>query len=60
MAHNRQLCAKLPNNNNLVQTINGYLTDNYIIHQIINLAPVSNEILVIYYDPALEPETEDL
>lgn len=58
MAQNRQRCAKLPNNANLVVTINNYLADHYIIHQIVNLAPVSDEILIIYYDPALEPDPE--
>ena len=58
MAHPRQRAAKLPNNANLAATLNDYLLLGYIIHQLINLAPVTNEILVIYYDPALEPEPE--
>ena len=26
----------------------------YVLHQMINLAPVTNEILIVYYDPSVD------
>jgi hypothetical protein len=52
----RQKVAKLPNNAQLKTTLDSYLTEGYVLHQMINLAPVSNEILIVYYDPAVDPE----
>jgi len=52
----RQKIAKLPNNAQLKTTLDNYLTKGYVMHQMLNLAPVSNEVLIVYYDPAVEPE----
>lgn len=54
----RQKLAKVPNDNNLKALLEGYLVLGYVLHQMINLAPVSNNILIVYYDPAVEPEPE--
>lgn len=54
-ANERQKVAKLPNNANLKTTLDSYLALGYVLHQMINLAPVSNEILIVYYDPASDP-----
>lgn len=50
----RQKIAVLPNNAQLKTTIDNYLLLGYVIHQMINLAPVSNNIMIVYYDPAVE------
>lgn len=52
----RQKVVKLPNNAQLVTTLNNYMQLGYVLHQMINLAPVTNEILIIYYDPAVDAE----
>lgn len=54
----RQKVVKLPNNAQLKTTIDNYLTQGYVLHQMINLAPVSNEILIVYYDPAVDAVPE--
>jgi hypothetical protein len=51
----RQKVAKLPNNAQLKTTLDDYMTLGFVLHQMINLAPVSNEILIVYYDPAVDP-----
>lgn len=51
----RQKVAILPNNAQLKTTIDDYLIIGYVLHQMINLAPVSNNILIVYYDPAVDP-----
>lgn len=51
----RQKVAKLPNNAQLKTTLDNYLTLGYVLHQMINLTPVTNEILIVYYDPAVDP-----
>lgn len=53
-ANERQKVAILPNNAQLKITIDNYLALGYVLHQMINLAPVSNNILIIYYDPAVD------
>jgi len=53
----RQKVAILPNNAQLKTTIEDYLILGYVLHQMINLAPVSNNILIVYYDPAVDPPT---
>lgn len=50
----RQKIVKLPNDNNLVPTLQAYMAQGYVIHQMTNLAPVSNNILIVYYDPAVD------
>lgn len=50
----RQKVAKLANNAQLTTTLNNYLALGYVIHQLINLTPVSNEILIVYYDPSAD------
>jgi hypothetical protein len=52
----RQKVAKLPNNAQLKTTLDDYMTQGFVLHQMINLAPVSNEILIVYYDPAVDPQ----
>jgi len=54
----RQKIARVPNDNNLKPLLESYLVLGYVLHQMINLAPVSNNILIVYYDPAVEPEPE--
>jgi hypothetical protein len=49
--NNRQNVAKVANNAQLKTTLDNYLQQGYVIHQITNLAPVSNELLIIYYNP---------
>lgn len=55
----RQKVVKLPNNAQLITTLDNYMQLGYVLHQITNCAPVSNEFLIVYYDPAsdeLPPE----
>lgn len=52
-ANVRQKVVRVPNDNNLVSLLNSYLQLGYVIHQMINLAPVSNNIMIVYYDPAV-------
>lgn len=52
----RQKVAKLPNNAQLKTTLDNYMAQGYVLHQMINLAPVTNEILIVYYDPAVDAE----
>lgn len=59
-ANIRQKITKLPNNAQLSITLNNYMQLGYVLHQMMNLAPVTNEILIVYYDPASdEPPPED-
>lgn len=53
-ANVRQKIVRVPNDNNLVSLLNSYLQLGYVIHQMINLAPVSNNIMIVYYDPAVD------
>lgn len=53
-ANVRQKIARVPNDNNLVSLLNSYLQLGYVIHQMINLAPVSNHIMIVYYDPSVD------
>lgn len=55
----RQKIVKLPNNAQLVTTLNSYMQLGYVLHQMINLAPVTNEILIVYYDPATDVPAEE-
>jgi len=52
----RQKIVKLPNNTQLKTTLDNYMQLGYVLHQMINLAPVTNEILIVYYDPAVDVE----
>lgn len=52
----RQKVVKLPNNAQLKTTLDNYMQLGYVLHQMINLAPVTNEILIVYYDPAIDAE----
>lgn len=55
MASNvRQKVVRVPNDNTLVTLLNNYLQLGYVIHQMINLAPVSNHIMIVYYDPSVD------
>jgi len=51
----RQKVTKLPNNAQLKTTLEEHMAQGYVLHQLLNLAPVSNEILIVYYDPAVDP-----
>lgn len=53
-ANIRQKVVKLPNNAQLVTTLNTYMALGYVLHQMISLAPVTNEILIVYYDPSVD------
>lgn len=53
-ANIRQKVVRIPNDNNLVSLLNSYLQLGYVIHQMINLAPVSNNIMIVYYDPSVD------
>lgn len=55
-ANVRQRVVRIPNDNNLVALLNSYLQLGYVIHQMINLAPVSNNIMIVYYDPSVDEE----
>ena len=35
--------------------LQGYLDVGYVIHNVINLTPVYNKLLIIYYGPAVDP-----
>lgn len=50
----RQKITKLANNAQLVATLQNYMLQGFVLHQMINLAPVSNEILIVYYDPDVD------
>lgn len=50
----RQKVAIIPNNAQLKTTLDNYMTLGYVLHQMINLSPVSNNIMVVYYDPATD------
>lgn len=54
----RQKIVKLPNNAQLKTTLDNYMQLGYVLHQMINLAPVTNEILIVYYDPAVDDEPQ--
>lgn len=53
-ANIRQKVVRVPNDNNLATLLNNYLQLGYVIHQMINLAPVSNNIMIVYYDPSVD------
>lgn len=53
-ANIRQKIVSVPNNAGLVALLQGYLAQGYVIHQMINLSPVSNNIMIIYYDPTVD------
>jgi hypothetical protein len=56
MAENvRQKVVSVDNNAGLVALLNGYLLQGFVIHQMINLAPFANKILIVYYDPSVDP-----
>lgn len=57
-ANVRQRIARVPNDNNLRSLLESYLNLGYVVHQMINLAPVANYILIVYYDPAVDAVPE--
>jgi hypothetical protein len=57
-ANVRQKVAVIPNNAQLKTTLDTYMSQGFVLHQMINLAPVSNNILIVYYDPAVDPAPE--
>lgn len=54
-ANVRQKLAVLNNDANLLATLQGYLAQGYVIHQMINLTPFATKIMILYYDPAVDP-----
>jgi hypothetical protein len=54
MENARQKIVVLPINAATEQTIKNYLLLGYVLHQITNLAPVINSLLIVYYDPAVD------
>jgi len=54
-ANLRQKIVSVDNNAGLVALIQNYLALGYVLHQMINLAPFANKILIVYYDPAVDP-----
>jgi len=36
-------------------TLQGYLDQGYVLHQIISLTPTFTKLLIVYYDPAVDP-----
>ena len=53
-ANIRQKIAVVPNDANLLVLLQQYLALGFVIHSMINLAPVSNTIMIGYYDPAVD------
>lgn len=53
-ANVRQKVVRVPNNNDLPALLNTYLQQGFVIHQMISLSPVSTNILIVYYDPAVD------
>jgi hypothetical protein len=46
-----QKAIVLPNNGASLVTIQDYLNNGYVIQFLVNLSPVSNNILIIYAEP---------
>lgn len=46
-----QKATTLPNNAASLATIQNYLDNGYVIQLLVNLSPVSNNILIIYAEP---------
>lgn len=57
-ANARQRITRVPNDGSLKSLLESYLNQGYVLHQMINLAPVANYILIIYYDPAVDEVPE--
>lgn len=38
------------------QLIKDYLLLGYVLHQIVNLQPAVNKLLIVYYDPAVDSD----
>lgn len=54
VANVKQNIVDVANDANLVVVLQGYLAQGFIISQMINLAPFSNRIMIIYYNPATD------
>jgi hypothetical protein len=54
----RQKIALLDIGAGTEQLIKDYLQLGYVVHQVINLQPSVNKLLVFYYDPAVDPDPE--
>jgi hypothetical protein len=54
MAHRQQHIVRVPITSGLVALIQGYLDAEYYIVEIVNLAPVANDVLIVYYDLSAE------
>jgi hypothetical protein len=52
----KQKTAIVDNNAGLKALLDGYLNQGYVIHQMINLTPFATKILIVYYDPAVDPQ----
>jgi len=52
----RQKIALLDISAQTEQLIKDYLQLGYVIHNIVNLQPAINKLLIVYYDPAVDEE----
>jgi hypothetical protein len=53
-ANVRQKIIVMPINAATEQTIKDYLLQGYVLHQMINLQPAVNSLLIVYYDPSVD------
>lgn len=53
-ANVRQKIVSVNNDANLINLLQGYLAEGFVIHNLINLAPFANKILIVYYDPSVD------
>ncbi len=54
-ANVRQKVVSVNNDAGLIALLQGYLLQGFVIHEMINLAPFATKILIVYYDPAVDP-----
>ena len=40
---------------NTQATLQAYLDQGYVLHQIVSLMPTYTKLLLVYYDPAVDP-----
>jgi hypothetical protein len=52
--NNRQKLAVINMDATTQTLLQNYLNLGYVIHQITNLAPFANKLLIVYYDPSSE------
>ena len=47
----KQKLIVLPIDGNTLTTLQNYLQQGYVLHQIVNLNPTINSLLIVYYEP---------